>query len=75
MKPKTEEINDFESEPIEPQSDLSHDVKKLKTSVNRVIQERAYLPQPLFWSLFNSKIKELRGRKESTRRIEDLLSK
>ena len=56
-------------------SELAHEVSSLKDSINKVVKERNRLPQPLFWSLFNSKIKELREQKERSRRLEELLSK
>ena len=56
-------------------SELAKDLSKFKNSIKTAVSSRERLPQPLFWSLFNSKIKELKERKESTRRIDQLLGK
>lgn len=54
-------------------SKLSQELSNLQHSVLKAVASRDCLPQPLFWSLFNSKIKELRERKESLRKIDQLL--
>lgn len=72
---KPEYITEEESNIKGSKSNLSNELIRLKSSVNKAINQREHLPQPLFWSLFNSKIKELREQKEDIRRVEDLLSK
>ena len=54
-------------------SELASQIDKLKASVNKAIESRDRIPQPLFWSLFNSKIKELKEEKQNKRKISDLL--
>ena len=71
----TADSNEGETDETTAKSEIAEELSSLKNSVTKAINERSRLPQPLFWSLFNSKIKELRERKERSRRLEELLSK
>ncbi len=66
------EIDLNDNEDGEGRSPLAVAVEKLrKTSVDAAAS-RERLPQPLFWSLFNSKLKEIKEDKEKTRKLKDI---
>ena len=54
-------------------SGVAKEIQRLKTATIRAAQNRERLPQPLFWSLFHSSLKEVREAKEQERLISDLL--
>jgi len=54
-------------------SAVAREVESLRETVLRFARERERLPQPLFWSLFNSRIKEIKKNKESDRLIREAL--
>lgn len=54
-------------------SKLAVDLQKLQASVNDIIQRREVLPQPLFWSLFHSRIDRIRKIKHQERIIKAVL--
>ena len=54
-------------------SGVAREVENLRDTVLRFARERERLPQPLFWSLFNSRIKEIKKTKESDRLIREAL--
>lgn len=64
-----------ESEPVAPAtpSELAQEIKALQESVTRAMEKRERLPQPLFWSLFNSRVKDMRKRRELLRTLNSLL--
>ncbi len=58
----------------EPQrSPLAEELQDLKSTILRVASERERLPQPLFWSLFRSRIDAIRKAKEVERVIAEEL--
>lgn len=75
MRTDPEDTTDDDETTNKPKSELAQELERLKSSVDKLTQERERLPQPLFWSLFNSQIKEYKERKESMRRVDELLSK
>lgn len=58
--------------PREP-STFAREVERLKAASLKAARERERLPQPLFWSLFHSKLKDLKREKELKRLLDDLL--
>ncbi len=54
-------------------SELAQEIKELQASITSAIEKRERLPQPLFWSLFNSRIKDMRKRRELLRTLHSLL--
>ncbi len=64
-----------ESEPLEPRekSAVAQDIERLKSTVTRLAAEREVLPQPLFWSLFHTRLSAIRKQKEISRVVEDAL--
>ena len=70
-EPKQEESQE---EPIEP-SATAREVKSLRDTVLKFAANRERLPQPLFWSLFNARIADIKKNKERSRVLEDLLNR
>ena len=54
-------------------SAVAREIESLQETVNRFTRERERLPQPLFWSLFNSRIKEIKKSKELSRAVKEAL--
>jgi hypothetical protein len=61
-----------QSEPRE-RSAVAVDIEKLQSTVRRLASERETLPQPLFWSLFHSRLNAIRKQKEISRVVQDAL--
>lgn len=51
----------------------SRKVKELKRAVLDASSKRERLPQPLFWSLFRSRLSDIKRAKERTRLLRNLL--
>lgn len=51
------------------------EVKSLRDTVLKFAANRERLPQPLFWSLFNARIADIKKNKERSRVLEELLNK
>ena len=58
--------------PVE-RSATARDVSKLQETIRRLIDEREVLPQPLFWSLFNSRLSDIKKQKEVSRLLRQTL--
>ena len=71
MTESSDDTSDREHE-AKPSS-LSTEVAELKETILRFAKERDRLPQPLFWSLFNARISEIKKTKSQSRELEDLL--
>lgn len=54
-------------------SAVAREIESLQETVNRFTRERERLPQPLFWSLFNSRIREIKKTKELSRAVKEAL--
>jgi len=48
-------------------SAVAQDIDKLQATVRRLATEREVLPQPLFWSLFHTRLSSIRKQKEISR--------
>lgn len=71
---QSQEDNELDSSGDEQQrSPLAEELQELKTTILRVASERERLPQPLFWSLFRSRIDAIRKAKEVERVIAEEL--
>ena len=70
-EPKQEESQE---EAIEP-SATAREVKSLRDTVLKFAANRERLPQPVFWSLFNARIADIKKNKERSRVLEDLLNR
>jgi hypothetical protein len=66
---------DDDFDPLAPRqpSALAREIEALRDKVKDLTEARSRLPQPLFWSLFNSRIREIKERKEAERTIKAVL--
>jgi hypothetical protein len=71
---RDDEQNDDEEWPTprEP-SRVAQKIERLRRASLQAAQERERLPQPLFWSLFQHKIEEMKREKELRRLLDELL--
>lgn len=60
---------DDDSDDLRPRerSAISANIDNLKATVKRLSEEREVLPQPLFWSLFHSRLSAIKKQKEIER--------
>ena len=58
--------------PVE-RSAVAKDIENLQKTVLRLADEREVLPQPLFWSLFHSRLQGIRKHKEIERTLRECL--
>jgi hypothetical protein len=61
---------DTEVNPVQ-QSYVAGQVQDLKATVLRLAAERERLPQPLFWSLFNTRLSAIRKEKALKRVVDE----
>jgi hypothetical protein len=73
MKEELTRDEDTESPEPSEKSAIAREIETLQETVLRFARERERLPQPLFWSLFNSKIKDIKRNKELSRLLKDVL--
>lgn len=66
---------DDDSDDIRPRerSAISANIDNLKATVKRLSEEREVLPQPLFWSLFHSRLAAIKKQKEIERVVSEAL--
>ena len=64
-----------EDDPGCPQekSVIAREIEHLQSTVLRFAKNRERLPQPLFWSLFNSRIRDIKREKELPRLMRETL--
>jgi hypothetical protein len=55
-------------------SRISEEIEDLRTTILRLAKDRERLPQPLFWSLFNSRLKDIKRNKELSRLVAEVLN-
>lgn len=67
------DVNDTAHLDPATRSDIADELSELKKTILRFSQERDRLPQPLFWSLFHSRIAEIKKIKNRCRELEELL--
>jgi len=69
------EIKTLEEEDDQPteRSVIAKEVSSLQETVLRLARDRERLPQPLFWSLFNSRLKDIKRNKEEARALKAAL--
>jgi hypothetical protein len=71
---KDGQISPDEQEGEEVQrSAVAEDLASLKATVTKLVEERDRLPQPMFWSLFNSRINSIKKHKELKRLLASTL--
>jgi hypothetical protein len=54
-------------------SATAQEIEDLHSTVLKFARARERLPQPLFWSLFNSRIRDIKRNKELSRLLKDVL--
>jgi hypothetical protein len=64
-----------DDEPPNPRerSSVADDIADLKSTVVKLAEERERLPQPMFWSLFHSRLEGIKKHKELTRLLDAAL--
>jgi hypothetical protein len=64
---------DDEGEPCAAteKSSIAKEIEGLQSTILRLARDRERLPQPLFWSLFNSRIREIKQSKEVRRVLQE----
>lgn len=73
--PKNESESTLENGPnlqVE-RSQTALEIADLQERILKLANSRERLPQPLFWSLFNSRIKDIKKNKELARLLNDVL--
>lgn len=65
--------DEFDESPARERSAVAVDIEKLQSTVKRLASERETLPQPLFWSLFHSRLEAIRKQKEISRVVRETL--
>lgn len=65
-----DEISDSETPTT---SEMALELKDIQRATVDAASRRERLPQPLFWSLFHSRIKELKDKKRKQRILEEFL--
>ena len=73
MKP-TDDSTDEGIEVEVERSRLAEEIDDLKTTILRLAKDRDRLPQPLFWSLFNSRLKDIKRNKELSRLVNEVFN-
>lgn len=58
---------------IKERSALAANIDSLQATVKRLTEERDVLPQPLFWSLFHSRLSAIKKQKEISRVVSEAL--
>jgi TATA-binding protein-associated factor Taf7 len=66
---QTEQSSDGKVE----RTQTAKEIAALHEKLMRLARDRERLPQPLFWSLFNSRIQEIKKNKELQRLLSDVL--
>jgi hypothetical protein len=54
-------------------SQIAREIEDLQSTVLRFARERERLPQPLFWSLFNARLRDIKKNKELERLLRETL--
>ena len=65
--------DDFDPPVPSERSATAREVSKLQETIRRLVDEREVLPQPLFWSLFNSRLADIKKQKEVARLLRGTL--
>lgn len=69
----TDEVDELDESPPNQRSELAQQIDELTQTVDKLLSERERLPQPLFWSLFNAKLTDLKKTKELKRIVQENL--
>ncbi len=55
-------------------TDIARELAQIKLDALAAAGKRSHLPQPLFWSLFHSRLAGLKSAKKQVRELEELFS-
>jgi hypothetical protein len=58
---------------VAEKSPVAREIEDLQATVLRFARERERLPQPLFWSLFNARLRDIKKNKELERLLRESL--
>jgi hypothetical protein len=64
---------DNENAPTLDKSAIASEIEDLHQTILRFAKNQETLPQPLFWSLFNSRITQIKRNKDIARVLKDVL--
>lgn len=73
MKPRIFDVDDTDPATVTEKSAVAREVDDLQKTILRLARDRERLPQPLFWSLFNSRLKDIKKQKELSRLLKETL--
>lgn len=74
MRPRLfQDDEDSDQVPVPERSAVAREVEDLQKTVLRLARDRERLPQPLFWSLFNSRLRDIKKHKDLTRLLKETL--
>ena len=74
MKSRVSDDNeDVASSSASEKSVVAREVDDLQRTILRLARDRERLPQPLFWSLFNSRLRDIKKQKELRRLLKETL--
>jgi hypothetical protein len=68
-----DEDEDTAEAPVLQRSAVAREVEELQKTVLRFARDRERLPQPLFWSLFNSRLRDIKKHKDLARLLKETL--
>ncbi len=72
MSPRIfEDDEDNDPVPTPERSAVAREVEDLQKTILRLARDRERLPQPLFWSLFNSRLRDIKKHKDLTRLLKE----
>jgi hypothetical protein len=66
-----DDSSEVSSEDRVERSHIADEIDDLRSTILRLANDRERLPQPLFWSLFNSRLKDIKRTKELSRLLKD----
>ncbi|MEY4701671.1 MAG: hypothetical protein RL326_1858 [Pseudomonadota bacterium] len=65
--------DDTERDLAPERSAIAREVEDLQKTVLRLARDRERLPQPLFWSLFNTRLRDIKKHKDLARLLKETL--
>jgi hypothetical protein len=69
----TNEATESADAQVAEKSPVAREIEDLQATVLRFARERERLPQPLFWSLFNARLRDIKKNKELERLLRESL--
>lgn len=69
----SKQSDDEQDSCVAERSAVAREIAELQETILRLARDRERLPQPLFWSLFNSRLEDIKRHKESERALKSAL--